>query len=89
MGKVPAVSTNVPQRELPLLLNPSEAARRLGVNRKTVQRWLDDGTLTVAQTIGTTRCVLASDVEALAAKRADAAAAKADRLAAVARAVAS
>jgi excisionase family DNA binding protein len=62
---------DVPKSDTPLL-TVGMAAEVLGVNRKTVQRWLDDGsdTLTVSAVIGQLRLLSADDVLALKAKRA-------------------
>lgn len=52
-----------------LLLSPGKAAEVIGVNRKTVQRWLDRGMIPVASEVGRLRLISADEVDQFKAKR--------------------
>lgn len=48
------------------LLGPTEAAERLGVERRSIQRWIDEGELVAHKTLGGHRRVLERDLVAFA-----------------------
>ena len=47
------------------LISQAEASRRLGVHRRTVQRWIDQGALASVEVPSTLRLVRLTDVLAL------------------------